>query len=239
MHKFHAATWNLLANKAGAELLNNNMRQIGAPKFTDADHALAKAVRKSLGKPDVGMPTDRTPLAPPAASYTGGLATDTADISWQAPTAVLLSAAYPPGIPNHKWGVTATAATNIGHQATLSAARYLAAGAIDLIEQPNQMDAMKQEFQDRTAGIEWASMIPDDNQPPLYEPPADFLKATGQSWPPTGDDLAVAAGGGDRATGHHGGELVAPDLNDLRRLPCGPQMTRRHLPLPGVPSTVN
>ncbi|MFE8953518.1 hypothetical protein [Streptomyces althioticus] len=79
----------------------------------------------------------RTPLAPPAAAYTGGLATDTADISWQAPTAVLLSAAYPPGIPNHNWGATATAATNIGHQALLSAARYLAAGAIDLIEQPD------------------------------------------------------------------------------------------------------
>jgi len=186
VHKFHSATWNLLANKAGAELLNDNMRQIGAPKFTDADHALAKAVQKSLGKPEAGMPTELTPLAPPAAAYTGGLATDTADISWQAPTAVLLSAAYPPGIPNHNWGATATAATNIGHQALLSAARYLAAGAIDLIEQPDLLDAMKQEFADRTEGVEWASMIPDGNQPPLYEPPAEFLKATGQSWPPKG-----------------------------------------------------
>ncbi|MEW2512931.1 amidohydrolase [Streptomyces sp. NPDC046870] len=186
VHKFHSATWNLLANKAGAELLNDNMRQIGAPGFTDADHALAKSIQKSLGKPEVGMPTELTPLAPPAAAYTGGLATDTADISWQAPTAVLLSAAYPPGIPNHNWGVTATAATNIGHQALLSAARYLAAAAIDLIEQPERLDAMKQEFKDRTEGVAWASMIPDGNQPPLYEPPAGFLKATGQSWPPKG-----------------------------------------------------
>jgi aminobenzoyl-glutamate utilization protein B len=186
VHKFHSATWNLLANKAGAELLNDNMRQIGAPKFTDADHALAKALQKSLGRPEVGMPMELTPLAPPAAAYTGGLATDTADISWQAPTAVLLSAAYPPGLPNHNWGVTATAATNIGHQALLSAARYLAAGAIDLIEQPDLLDAMKQEFKDRTEGIAWASMVPDGTQPPLYEPPADFLKATGQTWPPKG-----------------------------------------------------
>ncbi|MGW5780409.1 hypothetical protein [Streptomyces sp. NPDC003863] len=104
VHKFHAATWNLLANKAGAEPLNDNMQQIGAPRFTDANHALAKAVQKSLGKPAVGMPTGLTPLSPPAAAYTGGLATDTADISRQAPTAVLLSAAYPPGIPNHNWG---------------------------------------------------------------------------------------------------------------------------------------
>ncbi|MFC8712217.1 MULTISPECIES: amidohydrolase [unclassified Streptomyces] len=186
VHKFHSATWNLLANKAGAELLYDNMQQIGAPQFTDADHTLAKAVQKSLGRPEVGMPTELVPLAPPAAAYTGGLATDTADISWQAPTAVLLSAAYPPGLPNHNWGVTATAATNIGHQAMLSAARYLAAGAIDLIEQPERLEAMRQEFQGRTEGVKWASMIPDGTQPPLYEPPADFLKATGQSWPPKG-----------------------------------------------------
>nr|WP_232546678.1 hypothetical protein [Streptomyces antimycoticus] len=30
VYKFHSATWNLLANKAGAELLNDNVRQIGA-----------------------------------------------------------------------------------------------------------------------------------------------------------------------------------------------------------------
>ncbi|WP_121708990.1 peptidase dimerization domain-containing protein [Streptomyces sp. E5N91] len=192
VHKFHSATWNLLANKAGAELLNDNMRQIGAPRFTDADHTLAKAVQKSLGVPEVGMPTGLVPLAPPAAAYTGGLATDTADISWQAPTAVLLSAAYPPGIPNHNWGATATAGTNIGHQATLSAARYLAAGAIDLIEQPELLDGMKQEFKDRTEGIAWTSMIPDGTEPPLYEPPASFLAATGQSWPPKGVTWPVA-----------------------------------------------
>ncbi|MFD0391924.1 hypothetical protein ACFQ3Z_00955 [Streptomyces nogalater] len=29
-------------------------------------------------------------------------------------------------------------------------------------------------------------MIPDGSQPPLYEPPEEFLRATGQSWPPKG-----------------------------------------------------
>lgn len=55
VHKFHSATWNLLANKTGAEILYDNMRKIGPPKFTDADHALAKSIQKSLGRPEVGM----------------------------------------------------------------------------------------------------------------------------------------------------------------------------------------
>ncbi|MEV6182792.1 hypothetical protein [Streptomyces sp. NPDC052015] len=82
-------------------MVNDDMRQIGPSRFTGADHVLAKAVQRSLGKPESGTPTDPTPLAPLAAAYTGELVTDTADISWQAHTAVLLSTAYPPGIPNH------------------------------------------------------------------------------------------------------------------------------------------
>ncbi|MCO8275548.1 amidohydrolase [Actinoplanes sp. TRM 88003] len=186
MHRFHAGTWNLLASKSGAELLYDNMRQIGAPVFSEADQALARGIQRALGKPEVGMPTELVPLTAPAAGYTGGLSTDTADVSWQAPTAVLLTAAFPPGLPNHNWGFTSTAATPIGHQALLAAARYLAASAIDLIEQPALLEAMKQEFEQRKAGVRWASMIPDDLQPPLYEPPADFLAATGQKWPPAG-----------------------------------------------------
>ncbi|XVU21511.1 amidohydrolase [Actinoplanes sp. CA-054009] len=185
-HRFHSGTWNLLPSKAGSELLYDNMKLIGAPRFSDADQALARGLQKSLGKPEVGMPVDLAPLTPPAASYTGGLSTDTADISWQTPTAVLVAATYPPGLPNHNWAATSTAGAGLGHQGMLAAARYLAAAAVDLVEQPALLDGMKQEFQQRTAGLTWASMIPDGQQPPLYEPPADFLARTGQQFPPPG-----------------------------------------------------
>jgi aminobenzoyl-glutamate utilization protein B len=185
-HKFHSATWNSLGNKAGAELMNDNMQRIGPPVFTDGDQTLAKAVQTSLGKPAVGMASTIVPLSPPAPAFAGGISTDTADVSWHVPTATALAATFPAGVPNHNWGVTAAAATNIGHQGLLSAARYLAATAIDLITQPDQLAAMKTEFQQRTAGVQWVSMIPDGTQPPMYEPPADFLAATGQHWPPKG-----------------------------------------------------
>ena len=186
VHRFHSGTWNLLANKRGAELLYDNMLTIGPPVFTAEDQALAKALQKSLGRPESGLPSAIAPLTPPAAGYTGGLATDTADVSWQTPTAVLLATTFPPNLPNHNWSVTATAATNIAHQGLLAAARYLAAGAVDLITQPALLDGMKQEFLERKEGVTWASLIPDGLQPPLYQPPADFLAKTGQHWPPAG-----------------------------------------------------
>lgn len=183
-HKFHSATWNTLGNKAGAELLNDNMMQIGAPTFTSFDQDFAKALQRSVGKPEAGLPTTLIPLTPPAATFGGGISTDTADVSWQTPVVTALVTTIPTGLPNHNWTVTAAAATNVGHQGMLSAARYLAATAIDLIQQPDRLEALKQEFRDRTAGVTWASLIPDNQQAPAYEPPADFLQATGQFWPP-------------------------------------------------------
>ncbi|GHJ35756.1 amidohydrolase [Streptomyces sp. TS71-3] len=186
VHRFNSGTWNLLPNKAGAELMNDNMRAIGPPAFTDADQALARSLQRSLGKPETGMPTSLVPLAPPPPAFAGGISIDTADVSWQAPTLVALAATIPAGLPNHSWAVTSAAATNIGHQGMLSAARYMAATAVDLITQPDQLSRIRAEFEDRRKAVDWATMIPEGTQQPLVEPPAGFLKQTGQTWPPKG-----------------------------------------------------
>ncbi|MFF4594532.1 hypothetical protein ACQPXB_39040 [Amycolatopsis sp. CA-161197] len=186
IHKFHSGTWNSLGNKVAAEVLNDNMTKIGPPRFTAADHDLAKALQRSLGKPEIGMPTELVPLTAPDPVFLGGPSVDTADVSWRTPKVTALIATFPPGLPNHNWGVTATAATNIGHQAALSAAKYLAATAVDLITQPELLRRMQQEFTERTRDANWKSMIPDGVQPPMYEPPADFLAKTGQKFPPPG-----------------------------------------------------
>ncbi|WP_211229451.1 amidohydrolase [Nakamurella lactea] len=185
-YRMNSAIWNTLGNKAGAELMYDNMQQIGPTEFTAADQTLAKAVQASLGKPQVGMNSTIFPLTPPNPTFLGGASSDTADVSWQTPKISCVTPTWPPGTPNHNWAATATAATNIAHQALLSASRYLAGTAIDLITQPTVLAAIRQEFHDRTAGITWNSLIPDGTQPPIYQPPASFLRKTGQAWPPPG-----------------------------------------------------
>ncbi|MGW3790537.1 amidohydrolase [Micromonospora arida] len=186
LHKFHTATWNSLGNRAGAELANDNMQHIGPPQFTEADQNLARQLQGALGKPQIGLPTAVVPLSPPPAAFLGGPSTDSADVSWRTPTVFILTAAFPPGVPHHNWAVTAGAGAGIGHAAAVASAKYLAATAIDLITQPDRLAAMKGEFTSRTEGTRWESLIPDGAQPPLYEPPASFLNATGQPWPPPG-----------------------------------------------------
>jgi aminobenzoyl-glutamate utilization protein B len=64
--------------------------------------------------------------------------------------------------------------------------RYLTATAIDLITDPDLLAGIKEEHRQRREGVQWRSLLPDDAQPPIYQPPAEFLRRTGQSWPPPG-----------------------------------------------------
>jgi len=185
-YRSNTAVWNLLGNKAAAELVFDNMQTIGPPKFTAEDITFAKSLQRALGRPEVGLPDSIVPLAPPRTTNLGGPSSDAADVSWITPRVGFYSACWPPGVPNHNWAATACTGSNIGHQGMLSAARYMAATAVDLVTRPELLVKIKEEHRQRTAGVEWKSLIPADAQPPIYEPPADFLRRTRQSWPTPG-----------------------------------------------------
>jgi amidohydrolase len=184
--EIRAGVWNKLGNKRGAELMYSNMQLVGPPTFTDEDHEFGKGLQRSNGVEESGFSDTISELSPPDTVFMGGGSTDVADISWQVPTIQLGTAHEPSGCKNHSWQRTACGATHAGHVATLAAARYLAATSVDLLTQPDAVAEMKDEFEKRTAEIEWESMLPDDYQLPLYEPPEWFLRRTGQSWPPDG-----------------------------------------------------
>ncbi|MFD3476105.1 amidohydrolase [Streptomyces sp. NPDC058695] len=183
-HRITSACWNQLPNKAAAELLYDNMRQIGPPAFTAEAHQLAKDLQKSLGLAEVGMHDKVAELTPPNPVFLGGGSTDVADISWNVPTVSMGAALAPIGGKFHTWSTAACAAAAPGQAAVIAAAKYLAATAVDLITQPERLKALKDEFKERTKGVEWKTALPDGYEPPMYEPPAWFLKKTGQKWPP-------------------------------------------------------
>jgi amidohydrolase len=185
-HRLMAGVWNQLGNKRGAELMNANMMQVGAPKFSPADQDFGRALQRSNGTNESGFADTISELRPPAPVFMGGGSTDVADISWQVPTISMGTAHQPGGTKNHSWHHTAAAAANAGHVATVVAAKYLAATTVDLLTQPKIVAEMKQEFDRRTAKIKWKSLLPDNYELPLYEPPKWFLERTQQAWPPRG-----------------------------------------------------
>ncbi|NGN66004.1 amidohydrolase [Streptomyces sp. A7024] len=183
-HRITSACWNQLPARAFAELLHENMRQIGPPDFTDEAQQLAKELQDSLGLPQKGMHTEIGELTPPNPVFMGGGSTDVADISWNVPTVSMGAALAPIGTKMHTWSTAACAASAPGRAAVLAAAKYLAATAMDLVTQPERLKALKTEFAERTKDVDWKTALPDDYEPPMYEPPAWFLRRTGQKWPP-------------------------------------------------------
>ena len=184
--RINSSIWNSIGNKTGAEIIHDNMVTIGPPTVSPEDVEYATALQRALGRPEVGVPQTIIPLTPPNPVYLGGGSSDSADVAWKTPLLFFVAATVPPGIPLHNWAATGCAISGIAHSGMLAAARYLAATAIDLVVQPELLAAVREEWQDRTAGTEWQSLLPADLQPPIYQPPQGFLRRTGQSWPPPG-----------------------------------------------------
>ncbi|MGW0817710.1 amidohydrolase [Streptomyces viridiviolaceus] len=183
-HKITSACWNQLPSKAFAELMYDNMRQIGPPEFSAEAQRLAKELQKSLGLPQSGLHDKISELAPPNPVFLGGGSTDVADISWQVPTVSMGAALAPIGTKMHTWSTASCAGSAPGHAAVRAAAKYLAATAVDLLVKPELLRGLKEEFDKRREGVQWQTALPEGYEPPMYEPPAWFLKRTGQSWPP-------------------------------------------------------
>ncbi|MED7931817.1 hypothetical protein SMD20_46885 [Nonomuraea sp. LP-02] len=177
-HRLVTAIRQGLGNRAGAELLHHTMSELGPPAFTDADHAFALRLQAAIGRPAAGLATDVLPLRPPAEPDLGGPSSDTSEVSWAAPHLSLVAAVVPLGVPLHSWAATAATGTSIGHAGLLAAARYLASAAVTLVEQPETLAAVRQEFE---AAERPPAPLPADAEPPYHLPPPEFLDATGQS----------------------------------------------------------
>ena len=96
--------------------------------------------------------------------------TDVGDLSQIVPLSMLMTACFPTGSPGHSWGEVAASGMSIGHKGMLHAAKVMAVAASDLILEPDQLVAVRQEFESQTTGKIYTPPIPADRKPPRFEP---------------------------------------------------------------------
>ena len=167
---FVKACSGLVPNLTLAEVMYKNLTEVGAPKFTDADHALAEAIAESYGGAPVpssapegfsgALATYINPFKPDPDSIGGG-STDVGDVSACIPTARLNMACNPLGAPGHSWQVTSASASHIGFAGMEAAAKVLACTAYDIMNDPELIEKAKAELNDRRGGVPYVCPIPD------------------------------------------------------------------------------
>ena len=141
------------------EIREGNMLGI----FTEKNRHLAL---ERMGKPLLG---ENFPSMDEGEVMTGS--TDVGDMSQVVPLSMLSTACWATGAPGHTWGIVATGAMSIGHKGMLHAAKIMALAAVDLFENPQLLQEVREEFEKSTKDAPYQCPIPDHIPPKQFPNP--------------------------------------------------------------------
>ena len=147
--------YDLLPNNVIADRVTYHLERNSPVKYTDQEQTYARAIQKKMGKSEDGMALGVDPN--PNGALMGG-STEVGDVSWCVPTGGAVFAAWPFGVAAHTWGVTACTGMSIGHKAVITAAKVLAATALEFLTDPKLLQAARAEFDERTGGKPYESL---------------------------------------------------------------------------------
>jgi aminobenzoyl-glutamate utilization protein B len=178
-----AGIYNLIPNRPIAQLVVENMRGIGLPKYTKEDREFGEEIAKAIpreGKVTLLKNTkrpgwerlvdklldDEVPDPWGDGEFMHG-STDVGDVSWVAPTVEFYTATWVLGTPGHSWQNVAQSRSELGHKSLIFASKVMAATALDLLSDVKVLSKAKEEHRRRIGNRKYKSPITADDKPPL------------------------------------------------------------------------
>ena len=169
---FIDGTAETLPNFTLEKALYENFAQVGLPSYSQEEWDYAAALRDTYphgaALPGTGAKHDPEIAKQVKALTDGGTkaindflmplfsgnvftpgSTDVGDVSWLTPTGQIRTATWPSGVPGHSWQVVACGKSSMAHKGMLTAAKVLAATAVDLLTTPELLAAAKAEFAEK------------------------------------------------------------------------------------------
>jgi len=165
------AAWPGHFNKALAFAAYENIKQVGLPKWSDADQKLAKALQGEIRVPMAGMSIALKTLRDPPeeAARTRGGSDDIGDVSWVVPTIVLNYPANIPNLPGHNWANAIAMATPIAHKGTTAGAKVLAMTLVDVLTKPELLRQAWAYFRDEQTAVQsYKPLIAATDKPSIW-----------------------------------------------------------------------
>ena len=174
-------------NRTLGAVVDQCMRELGAPEWTEADYRLAAeflrtyprttmvGIREKLGyyfEPEeldaaLEKPLDRVihPFNPKETAYSSG-STDVGDVGYATPTVMFHVATACLGNVGHSWQNTAFACSDIGMKGMLRAAEIMTLAAIRTMDQPAVIVKAREELKQKNGGS-YHCPLPDYVTPPI------------------------------------------------------------------------
>jgi len=172
-----------LPNTAMTRLVLANLHEHGPNRYTEEDKAFAREIQRNLGQKEMEQPYN-VDIVPPEKAY-GAFhpADDVNEFTWHAPTARLyVSKAMIPGFTYPRWVESALCGMGATHRMGETAAKVLAASAIDLIKKPEALKAAKDEFERRRAAHWEKPLMPEGVKPPVNLRWPEWVSRPGSEW---------------------------------------------------------
>lgn len=145
--------------------MEQNLKFIGAPSFTDQEQGWAKELQKNTGKEELGFKTDITEMPDNWKDLLPkGGSTDVAEVSYITPTAGFRVATSPIGVPWHSWATNASHGTIAAYKGAEVATKVLTLTAIDLFEKQELRQKAIEYFKQSTEGKTYVAPIPKDQK---------------------------------------------------------------------------
>jgi len=176
---FLTGCYNTLPNDVIGDVLQEKLKKVGPPRFTEKEKALARqlqetfppgAIEKSLKRfgmtrEEIGDPLCEAITEPHGKGEVMGGSTDVGDVSYITPTAQITTCCQALGTPGHSWQNVVTSGSSIGVKGMMLAAKAMALAALDLETKPDVLKAARDEFEERTGGKEYATPLPEGAVP--------------------------------------------------------------------------
>ena len=175
--------YNVIPSRALSEVVTANMREVGAPEYTEEELEFAAKIAESFPKKskidglrkrkvpdwekyvDVDLVTDI--LDPWDEGETSAGSTDVADVSWVTPAIEFSTVCNVLGAPGHSWQFVACSGSSIGHKSLMFAAKTMAGSILDLMTKPELLEKIKAEHEKRLEGQTYEPVGDPDRKPPL------------------------------------------------------------------------
>ncbi|ESR25569.1 M20 family metallopeptidase [Lutibaculum baratangense] len=182
-----SAVSNLLGNTPMEETMQLNMDRLGPVVFDDSDREFAAAIQATLTEEDIVSDYRRCGVEPqenqPLCDFIVPLgqigepmigSTDVGDVSWAVPTVQARVATHAIGTPGHSWQITAQGKGGPAYKGLVYAAKVMAGTAVDLLNEPDRLEAAKADHAARTTKTPYVCPIPPEVNAPIQPKPADL-----------------------------------------------------------------